>query len=207
MSLVKYLIGISGGSGSGKTSIVQEIRKLFTEEELCIVSQDNYYIPREDQEVDKNGVSNFDLPSSINLDAFTDDVLKLKEGNTVKLKEYVFNNELKESRTIVYNPAPVLLIEGLFVYHNERMRELLDYKFFIDAPEDTKLIRRIRRDRVERNYPLEDVLYRFENHVTPSYVTYILPHKDTCDIIINNRYSYDKSIDIISSFIKSKLLD
>jgi uridine kinase len=207
MSLVKYVIGISGGSGSGKTSIVQEIRKLFTEEQLCIVSQDNYYIPREEQIVDEQGVRNFDLPTSIDLDGFIADVLKLKSGDTVTLQEYIFNNELKESKTIVYTPAPVIMVEGLFVYHNEQMRDLLDYKFFVDAPEDTKLIRRIRRDRVERNYPLEDVLYRFENHVTPSYVQYILPYKSTCDMIINNRNSYDKGIDIVSSFIKSKLMD
>lgn len=207
MSIVKYVIGISGGSGSGKTSIVQEIRKLFTEQELCIVSQDNYYIPRDEQAVDENGVSNFDLPTSINLDAFTRDIQQLKNGNAVSLKEYVFNNELKQARTLVYNPAPVIMVEGLFVYHAQEMRDLLDYKFFVDAPEDTKLIRRIRRDRVERNYPLEDVLYRFENHVTPSYVKYISPYKSICDMIINNRHSYHKGVDIVSSFIKSKLID
>ncbi len=207
MSIVKYVIGISGGSGSGKTSIVQEIRKLFTEQELCIVSQDNYYIPRDEQAVDENGVSNFDLPTSINLDAFTQDIQQLKNGNAVSLKEYVFNNELKQARTLVYNPAPVIMVEGLFVYHAKEMRDLLDYKFFVDAPEDTKLIRRIRRDRVERNYPLEDVLYRFENHVTPSYVKYISPYKSICDMIINNRHSYHKGVDIVSSFIKSKLID
>ena len=207
MSIVKYVIGISGGSGSGKTSIVQEIRKLFTEQELCIVSQDNYYIPRDEQAVDENGVSNFDLPTSINLDAFTQDIQQLKNGNAVSLKEYVFNNELKQARTLVYNPAPVIMVEGLFVYHAQEMRDLLDYKFFVDAPEDTKLIRRIRRDRVERNYPLEDVLYRFENHVTPSYVKYISPYKSICDMIINNRHSYHKGVDIVSSFIKSKLID
>jgi len=207
MTKAKYVIGITGGSGSGKTSIVHRIRDHFNENELCILSQDNYYIPREQQQIDENGIQNFDLPESIDLDVFVKDVKTLMSGESIKLQEYVFNNELKEAGTLVYHPAPVILVEGLFVYHDKRMRELFDYKFFVDAPEDVKLIRRIKRDRVERNYPLDDVLYRFEHHVTPSYVQYILPYKPQCDMIINNTYSYDKGIDILSSFIKSKIID
>ncbi len=207
MIKAKCVIGVTGGSGSGKTSIVHEIRDMFAESELCILSQDNYYIPREEQYVDDNGVQNFDLPSSINLKAFTEDVNKLMNGQAVDLKEYVFNNELKEASILHFQPAPVILAEGLFIYHDEVMRNLFDYKFFVDAPEDVKLIRRIKRDRVERNYPLDDVLYRFEHHVTPSYVKYILPYKSHCDIIINNTHSYKKGIDILSSFIQTKIVD
>lgn len=207
MTKAKYVIGITGGSGSGKTSIVHEIRKYFTENQLCILSQDNYYIPREEQQVDHNGIQNFDLPESIDLDNFVADVKTLMSGELVEIQEYVFNNELKEAGTLVFKPAPIILVEGLFVYHDNRIRELFDYKFFVDAPEDVKLIRRIKRDRVERNYPLEDVLYRFEHHVTPSYVKYILPYKSHCDMIINNTYSYDKGIDILTTFIKSKIND
>lgn len=207
MIKAKYVIGITGGSGSGKTSIVHKIRDLFEESELCIMSQDNFYIPREDQFVDENGVQNFDLPSSINLKSFVADVKSLMNGNSVKLQEYVFNNETKQSKTLHFEPAPIMLVEGLFIYHDDAMRELFDYKFFVDAPEDVKLIRRIKRDRVERNYPLDDVLYRFEHHVTPSYVQYILPYKSHCDMIINNTHSYEKGVDILSSFIRSKLRD
>lgn len=207
MSLVNYVIGITGGSGSGKTSIVKAIRALFSKEELCIISQDNYYVPREQQAIDGNGIRNFDLPTSLDLDLFTADVLRLINGESLELEEYVFNNSMSESQMILYKPAPVLLLEGLFVYHQKKLRDLFDCKIFVDAPEDTKLNRRISRDKVERNYPLEDVLYRFENHVTPSFDKYILPHKQNCDIIIDNSKNYDKGIDILSSLIKSKLLD
>lgn len=205
MSIVKCVMGITGGSGSGKTSIVQQIREQFDKSELCIISQDNYYIPREEQYMDENGIRNFDLPESINLDSFVADVRTLKSGSNIQVEEYVYNNELKESQSLVFTPAPVILLEGLFVYHREEIRELCDYKFFVDAPEDVKLIRRIKRDRVERNYPLEDVLYRFEHHVTPSFVKHILPYKSSCDVIINNTHSYKKGVDILSTFIRSKI--
>jgi len=207
MTKANCVIGITGGSGSGKTSIVHQIRNRFNESELCILSQDNYYIPREQQLVDKNNVQNFDLPDSIDLPRFVKDLQTLMSGESIEIEEYVFNNDLKKPTMLTFQSAPVILVEGLFVYHDERMRILFDYKFFVDAPEDVKLIRRIKRDRVERNYPLEDVLYRFEHHVTPSYLKYILPFKSHCDMIINNTYSFDKGIDILTSFIKSKLDD
>lgn len=205
MTQAKFVIGITGGSGSGKTSIVHRIRDLFEDSELCIISQDNYYIPREQQFVDENGVQNFDLPSSINLDSFCTDIKTLMGGHSVELQEYVYNNEAKSPKILHFKSAPVILVEGLFIYHDEAIRELFDYKFFVDAPEDVKLIRRIKRDRVERNYPLDDVLYRFEHHVTPSYVKYILPYKSNCHMIINNTHNYEKGLDVLSSFIRSKI--
>lgn len=199
------VIGISGGSGSGKTTFINALREHFSKEELCIVSQDEYYIAREDQVEDLEGVKNFDLPGSIDSKAFVLDVKKLKRGETVHRKEYTFNNELKQANIIEYLPAKVILVEGLFVLHDSNIRKLLDLKVFIEAKENLKVIRRIKRDRVERNYPLEDVLYRYQNHVLPSFEKYILPYKSIADIIINNNISYDKGLAVLKGYIQSIL--
>jgi len=130
-------------------------------------------------------------------------VKKLKRGETVHRKEYTFNNELKKANIIEYLPAKVILLEGLFVLHNSNIRKLLDIKVFIQAKENLKVIRRIQRDRVERNYPLEDVLYRYQNHVLPSFEKYILPYKSLSDIIINNNESFDKGLSVLQGYIEN----
>ncbi len=198
---VKYIIGVSGGSGSGKTTFINELKKLFNKEDLCVISQDDYYKPREEQLTDSSGVKNFDLPESIDANAFYEDLVKLKNGYAVTRKEYTFNNSLKEAGEKHFFPSKVLIVEGLFIYHLKRIRALLDLKILIDAKLSSKIIRRIKRDRVERNYPLEDVMYRYENHVMPSYEKYIQPYKDKVDIVVNNNKSFDKGLEVLKGYI------
>ncbi len=204
---VKYVIGISGGSGSGKTCILNELADHFSRDEVCILSQDNYYVPKEQQLTDENGVKNYDLPSCIDADLLVSDLRSLINGQTVEKMEYVFNNDQKEATKVIVKPAPVILIEGLFIYHYAALKEYFDFRLFVEAPGNAKLIRRIKRDQSERNYPLEDVLYRYEHHVNPSFEKYIVPYREDCDVIINNRYSYKKGVDMVQRFIRSKLQD
>ena len=199
-----YLIGISGGSGSGKTRIIHELRDRFPEEQLCIISQDEYYFPREKQVFDKAGYQNFDLPQAIDDQTFVKDIQAVLEGKEVHKEQYVFNNPKQESRMLTYRPAPVILVEGLFVFYFEKIRELLDLKIFIDAEDIIKLKRRIIRDAGERNYPLEDVLHRYEYHVLPAYRKYIEPFRQQSDLIINNHVSYAMALDVISAMIAVK---
>ena len=200
-----YVIGIAGGSGSGKTTFIEKIRSRFSEDEVCIISQDNYYKPREQQEIDRQGIKNFDLPSSLNLDEYLADINRLSNGQVVERVEYTFNNELKDAAIIKLQPAPIIIAEGLFVFVNDSLKKAYDLKIMIDATDDKKIIRRIKRDRLERNYPLEDVLYRYEHHVVPSYFQYIEPHKQDADIIINNNDSFSNGLAVLEAFIKSKL--
>ena len=197
-----YLIGITGGSGSGKTTFIKELRANCSEEELCIISQDEYYKDRDDQAIDINGVKNFDLPTSIDNNAFILDIKKLRRGESVSRKEYTFNNEKKEASIIEYKPAKVIVVEGLFVFHSPQIRRMLDLKIFIQAEENLKVIRRIKRDRIERNYPLDDVLYRYEHHVMPTYQKFIEPYQSEADIIVNNNDSFSKGLDVVTAFIK-----
>lgn len=200
-----FIIGISGGSGSGKTSFIHDIKKHFSEEELTILSQDEYYKPKGEQHIDTEGIVNFDLPTSIDIDAFVRDIEQLKSGQEVQRKEYTFNNSLKEPKIYIYKPTKVLIVEGLFIFHEKRIANLLDFSVVIHASDVVKVIRRIKRDRVERNYPLEDVLYRYEHHVMPSFEQFIKPYLDKVDIVINNNQSYNKSLDMMAGFLKSRV--
>ncbi len=196
-----FIIGVTGGSGSGKTTLVKELRKKFSPEQLCLISQDNYYRPIEHQKLDKNGVVNFDLPKSIDKKSFLRDVEKLIKGEKVVQMEYTFNNEKATPKEIVLLPAPILIVEGIFVFHYKKMRKLMDLKIFVHAKENLKVIRRINRDRVERNYPLDEVLYQYKNHVLPAYEKYILPYKENADLIINNNDDFDKGLMVLSGFL------
>lgn len=199
-----YLIGITGGSGSGKTRIIHELRRRFKEEDLCIISQDEYYHPRDKQVWDNAGYQNFDLPQSIDNEAFCRDIKQLISGTPVEKQQYVFNNAKQAPVMLTYHPAPVLLVEGLFVFYFEEIRELLDLKIFIDAEDVIKLKRRIIRDAGERNYPLEDVLHRYEFHVLPSYRAYIEPFRHEADLVINNHTHYDCALDVLTALITVK---
>ena len=200
-----FIIGISGGSGSGKTTFVKELSSRFSETQVCILSQDNYYKPREEQFIDENGEKNFDLPESFKENEYHQDVLKLVKGDDVILKEYTYNNPLAAPKLITYKTAPIIIIEGIFIYHFKLVSDLMDFKIFIDADEHIKLIRRIQRDRTERNYPIEDVLYRYQHHVFPAYQKYILFYKPSCDIVVNNNVNFDNALNSVNLFIKEKL--
>ncbi|MEM9836232.1 MAG: P-loop NTPase fold protein [Bacteroidota bacterium] len=199
------VIGITGGSGSGKTTFINQLREGFTEEEICLLSMDNYYRPREEQKIDALGVYNFDLPRAILKDEFVADLKKLIKGKTVTRREYVFNNELATPSLLTFKSAPVILTEGLFVFHYKKVRKLLDARIFLHAKDNLKVVRRIKRDRVERNYPLEDVLYRYEHHVMPAYEKYVAPYREEADLIVNNNSDFNMGLKMVRGFLQQYL--
>ena len=151
------------------------------------------------------GVSNFDLPSSINREELFEDIKKLIAGKVVSRKEYTFNNALREPKMLVFKPAPILILEGIFVFHFPEVADLIDLNLFLYATETTALTRRIKRDRIERNYPLEDVLYRYEKHVLPTYRKYIEPIMERADLIINNNHNFDSGLTVLTGFLQNHL--
>lgn len=181
------------------------MRDRFKPEELCIISQDDFYHPRHEQKKDDQGIINFDLPTSVDLKKFAESVKKLIKGQTIQLEEYTFNNKKIKPRSLIFKPAPVIIIEGLFVFHNPAIKSMLDLKIYVEAKENLKVIRRIKRDQLERNYPLEDVLYRYEHHVLPSFERYILPHKDDVDVIVNNNASFKPALHMLITFIDHQI--
>ena len=200
-----YLVGITGGSASGKTTFLNRLLAAFPDDQVCLVSQDNYYHPRDRQILDAQGVHNFDLPASVDAAAYAADVLALSQGREVHRQEYTFNNAAATPRQLVFRPAPIVVVEGIFVFHFAEIAALLDLKVYIDAQEHVKLHRRIIRDRDERGYDLADVLYRYSQHVAPTYEKFIAPYKHDADLIIPNNRHFDTGLEVLVSFIKGKV--
>ena len=198
-------IGITGGSGSGKTYFLQGLASHFKPQEICFISQDNYYKPRDLQPKDELGVENFDLPESIDHLAFHADLLKLKSGQDVLKKEYTFNNPSAEPKMLEFKSAPIIVVEGLFIQYFKEIEQELDLKLFIEAQDHVKLGRRIKRDQKERGYDLDDVLYRYEYHVMPVYNSLIKPLKHEADLVVPNNSHFDRALEVVVCFLKARL--
>ena len=184
------IIGISGGSGSGKTYFLKKLLAEFDALAISLFSLDNYYLSIDQQIKDKNGIENFDRPESLDVDRMVDDLSLLKSGEDITITEYNFNYRDKPGKQIEIKATPVIIAEGIFALHYPRLRALLDLKIFIDTPDYLMLKRRIIRDANERGYDMDDVLYRFEHHVMPAYRKYIYPSRHDADIIIYLRHPH-----------------
>lgn len=198
-------VGITGGSGSGKTLFLRQLMAAFGPEEVSLLSLDNYYKPRNEQPKDDRGIENFDLPESLDRERFSLDLKKLKSGQDLTLKEYTFNNAAKEPKLIHIKSTPIIVVEGIFTFYYEEINDLLDFKIFIEAPDYLMLTRRITRDAEERGYDLSDVLYRFQHHVTPSFKKFIEPLKNDADVIIPNHNGFEVALDVVISYLRGKL--
>jgi uridine kinase len=201
-----FVIGLAGGSGAGKTFFLKCFLEHFTPAEVCLVSQDDYYIPvAHSMTKEEIKLYNFDLPATIDREHFYQDVLKLLRGETVLKKEYTFNNPDVVPKMLEIKPAPVIIVEGLFILHFTEIANLLNQRIFIEADNDIALGRRLKRDLLERGYSHDDVLYRWENHVTPAYLEFLLPYKDTCDQVITNNSHEAHDIICVTGEISKKL--
>ena len=206
MNKKPYVIGIAGSSGSGKTFFLKCFLNHFRKEDVCLVSQDDYYIPvAHNMTAEENKLYNFDLPVTIDKNHFLDDIYRLLHGETILKKEYTFNNPLATPKLLEINPAPILIIEGLFILHFDEIASLMDRKIFIDTEEEVALKRRLKRDLIERGYSEEDILYKWHNHVVPSYREYLLPYRDKCNQVITNNSHLAEDIIAVTEEISREL--
>ncbi|SEO09918.1 uridine kinase [bacterium A37T11] len=186
MNRKPYVVGVAGSSGSGKTYFLNSFLAHFKPEEVSLISQDDYYFPAPPMTQEENKLYNFDLPATIDRKSFSHDILQLMQGHTILKRKYTFNNPSLQPKMLELRPAPLLLIEGLFIFHFEEINQLIDQRIFIEASEEVALKRRIKRDLTERGYGEDDVRYKWENHVMPAYHTYLIPYKSTCNLIVEN---------------------
>ena len=197
----QFVIGITGGSGVGKTTLIHKLQHVFAGK-VATLSLDNYYKPKSDQQRDLNNIVNFDLPTALDAKLLKSDVETLLEGKAIKQKLYHFNHPDKEEEFQIVEPKTILLIEGLFVMHYAFIRSKLDYKVFLDVDENTQLERRLKRDAQERSYDRDEVMYQWENHVIPAYRNYILPYKKEADLIITNHDDFDDNLNQLLTILK-----
>ena len=187
-----FIIGICGGSGAGKTTLLRRLSDIFGEVRPSIFSMDNYYFPKNKQELDSNGIVNFDLPTAIDEERLTADLKSLMLGKAIEVKEYFFNSPPDKNVLITIQPSAVIIVEGLFLFHYKEVFKSLDYSIFVDVDHATQLDRRIYRDQETRGYSREDILYQWENHVLPCYANFIEPYKNTSDFIFRNDQHADE---------------
>jgi uridine kinase len=200
-----YLVGIAGGSASGKTHLLNSLLSHYTSDQVCLLSQDDYYKPIQFQYIDENGEINYDLPEGIDREQLLQDVQILQSGKSFEKMEYTFNNPNATPKLLTINSAPIIIIEGLFILYFKELANLFDLKVFIDADDEIKLQRRLKRDQEERGYSEQTILYQWHNHVIPAYQKYLLPYKEMCDVVIHNNESMDKEIESLCKRLKDWL--
>lgn len=196
------VIGICGGSGSGKTTILKRLAEDFKQLKPSVFSMDNYYKPIQLQHKDENGVVNFDLPSALDKDKLIGDLKQLISGESIDVVEYQFNVSTNKHILITLDPSELIIVEGIFVFEYQEVFELLDYSIFIDVDLQVQLDRRLYRDQENRGYSRADVLYQWKNHVTPCYNKYIAPHETKADFIFHNDSRADGDYELLLNNLK-----
>lgn len=199
------IIGICGGSGSGKTTLLKRLAHFFGELKPTVFSMDNYYLPIEEQQKDKNGEVNFDLPTALDRQQLIADLQSLKNGESIEVKEYHFNAPPGKSVLITLDPAPVIIVEGLFLFEYEEVKQLLDFSIFMDVDPDVQLDRRLYRDQESRGYSREAILYQWNNHVLPCFEQYLLPYVDEAHFLFNNDHQADQEFERLMQVLTPKL--
>jgi uridine kinase len=199
------VIGIAGGTGSGKTTVVNKIVEFFTEGEVAVMTQDSYYYDNSHLPLDERRKKNFDHPESIEFTLMTKHIRQLKEGITIQQPTYSFITCTRQEETITIQPRHVLIVEGILCLADEELRKLMDVKVYVDCASDLRLSRVIRRDIMERGRNVETVLDRYEKTVRPSHMQFIEPTKNFADIIVPQGGLNEKAIEILTHYIRQIL--
>jgi len=199
------IIGIAGGTGSGKTTVVNQILNEIPENEVAVISQDSYYKETHELSFEERKKINFDHPRAIDFELLVAHLKELKTGNIVDQPMYSFVTHNRTKDTVTTHPTKVLIIEGILIFNNPELRDLCDIKIFVHADTDERLIRRLKRDIQERGRDLHEVLNRYQDTLKPMHQQFIEPTKNFADMIIpNDRYN-TVAVDIVRTVIKEKL--
>lgn len=199
------IIGICGGTGSGKTTIARAIVDAVGAERVVLVEQDSYYRNLSDMPLDERHQANFDHPDSIDSDMMVNHLVRLKQGLTVEMPLYDFVTHTRSDRIEVIEPRPVVIVEGILIFAESRVLDLLDVRVFVDTPDDIRLMRRLRRDINERGRTFERTLEQYERTIRPMHFEFVEPSKRHADIIIPEGAQYGVSVKFLCSLVREKL--
>ncbi|KXN99954.1 uridine kinase [Aequorivita aquimaris] len=199
------IIGIAGGTGSGKTTVVDQIVAELPADEVCVISQDSYYHDTSHLSFEERTKINFDHPKAIDFDLLVGHLKELREGNSFEQPVYSFVEHNRTGETITTFPKKVIIVEGILILAHPDIREMFDIKIFVHADSDERLIRRLKRDIATRGRDLEEVLNRYQTTLKPMHQQFIEPTKEFADIIIpTNKYN-TVAVNVIRSIIHQKI--
>jgi len=202
---VNLIIGICGGTGSGKTTVANRILQTVSAKDVVFIQQDSYYRNLKDLPLDYRQIANFDHPDAIDNDLLVHHIRKLKAGETVDLPIYDFRSHMRLTETLRIEPKPIVIVEGILIFAEPRLLEQLDIKVFVDTPDDVRFIRRLRRDIAERGRTVESVIEQYLANVRPMHMQFVETSKRYADVIIPEGGHNLVSIDLISGTIRERL--
>ena len=199
------IIGVTGGSASGKTSVSQAILSMFKDENIAMIEHDSYYKDQSQLTFEERTKTNYDHPLAFDTDYLIAQLKELQNGRAVDIPTYDYANHTRSEKTYQQEPVDVLIVEGILVLENEKLRNLMDIKVFVDTDDDVRILRRIRRDIEERGRTLDSVITQYMDAVKPMYHQFIEPTKRYADVIIPEGVSNTVGVDILTTKIASIL--
>lgn len=199
------LIGIAGGTGSGKSTFAERLLALFPNE-ITVISYDNYYKPQDHLEFEERTKTNYDCPDALDTDLLVKHLRILQSGESVDIPNYDFKIHTRKSEFTRLEPSPVIIVDGILTFHDERLREMFDIKIYTDADADERILRRLRRDVNERGRDIDGVISQYLNTVKPMHGIYVEPTKKYADIIINGGKNAT-ALDIVATRIAKRLAE
>ena len=202
---MSLIIGICGGTGSGKTTVANRILESVSANEVVFIQQDSYYRNLTDLPLDYRHIANFDHPDALDNDLLVNHVRRLKAGEAVELPLYDFKTHTRMNETRHVEPKPIVIVEGILIYADPRLLEQMDIKVFVDTPDDIRFIRRLRRDLAERGRTIESVIEQYLATVRPMHMQFVEPSKRHADVIIPEGGHNLVSIDLLSGKIRERL--
>ncbi|MDB4027633.1 uridine kinase [Flavobacteriaceae bacterium] len=199
------IIGIAGGTGCGKTTVVEQIIAQLPEDEVCVISQDSYYKDTSDLSYQERVKINFDHPNSIDFDLLLQHLKALRDGASFEQPVYSFVEHNRTGETITTHPKKVVIVEGILILTQPEIRAMFDVNVFVHADSDERLIRRLRRDISERGRNIDEVLTRYQTTLKPMHQQFIEPTKEFADIIIPTNKHNTVAVDLIRTIISERL--
>lgn len=199
------IIGLAGGTGSGKTTVVNNIMQQLNTDKVNVISQDNYYLDNSHLTFEEREKLNYDHPKSIDFELLIHHLKLLKNGKSINQPIYSFTTHTRTKDTTIIHPQDVCIVEGILVLTQKELRELFDVKVFVNADSDERLIRRIRRDIQERGRDLEEVIQRYQSTLKPMHEQFIAPSMAYADIIIPNMKKNIVAIDVLTNMIQNNI--
>ncbi len=199
------IIGVAGGSGSGKTTVVRRIIERIGDDNILLIQHDSYYRDLSHLTIEERSLQNFDHPEALETELMIDHIKALLDGQSIEIPHYDFANHTRSEQTTRVSPRRVILIDGILIFYEKALRSMMDIRLFVDTDHDVRLLRRIKRDLVKRGRSLESVLHQYEHFVRPMHFEFVEPSKRYADMIIPHGGENAVALDMVDAVIKERL--